>query len=272
MKASEWFLLHFEIHRRSDEWGMIQVFDDGNKRYLSFGTADEQSCQLKHKPLQLQHDYSRAMLASLLMFGEQAPRRMTMLGLGGGSLPHTVHELLPDCQIDVAELRPAVVQVARQYFQLPRSPRLHIHTGDAGAWLDDAEAGQCDWLMSDLFLSDGLDQQQLQTDFLDRCHRHLKPAGWLVLNLWREHRDQADWLNHLKRQFDQVLHATTKDGNWIVWARKADSVDHADGTSATVTESDAKQQAKHWSASVGFNLWQSARPFFKHRQKQPKSL
>ena len=36
-----------EVHRRYDELGIIQVFDDGNKRYLSFGTADEQSCQLR---------------------------------------------------------------------------------------------------------------------------------------------------------------------------------------------------------------------------------
>ena len=40
-----------EIHRRYDEFGPLLVFDDGNKRFLSFGTADEQSCQLKKNPL-----------------------------------------------------------------------------------------------------------------------------------------------------------------------------------------------------------------------------
>jgi len=267
MKASEWFLLHFEIHRRSDEWGMIQVFDDGNKRYLSFGTADEQSCQLKQNPLQLQHDYSRAMLTSLLMFGDQTPQRMTMLGLGGGSLPATIHELLPECEIDVAELRQAVVQVARQYFKLPRSPRMKIHVQDAGVWLDEAEAGQCDWLMSDLFLSDGLDQQQLQETFLARCDRHLKPGGWLVLNLWREHRDHGLWVQQLKDRFPTVLHATTNDGNWIVWARKA-ITSLTDAIPTTVpSDSEAKQRAKELSPQFGFNLWQAARPFYRNRQR-----
>ena len=55
-----------ELYRYYDEYGPLQVFDDGNKRYLSFGDGDEQSCQLKSDPLQLQHDYSRAMLLVLL--------------------------------------------------------------------------------------------------------------------------------------------------------------------------------------------------------------
>ena len=56
-----------EIHRSYDELGPIQVMDDGHKRYLAFGTDDEQSCQLIHQPHLLQHEYTRAILLALLL-------------------------------------------------------------------------------------------------------------------------------------------------------------------------------------------------------------
>ncbi|WP_221793072.1 spermidine synthase [Oceanobacter mangrovi] len=268
MTASEWFLLNFEIHRRIDELGLIQVFDDGNKRYLSFGTADEQSCMLKQDPLQLQHDYSRAMLASLLMFADQSPAHITMLGLGGGSLPRVMHHLLPEAEIAIVELRKAVADIARQFFYLPRNGRLQIHIEEAGEWLDQAEAGQCQWLMSDLFLADGLDQQQLQQQFIERCYRHLAPGGWLVLNFWREHRDEPLWLWQLKQRFPEVLHATTKDGNWILWAQKPLLEDAAEPL--LLSEKTLRQQAKELSTAAKFNLWQAAKPFYRNRQRGPR--
>ena len=42
-----------EIKSIIDEYGLIQVFDDGNKRYLAFGFNDEQGCILKSQPQNL---------------------------------------------------------------------------------------------------------------------------------------------------------------------------------------------------------------------------
>ncbi len=74
-----------EIHRCYDEYGVILVLDDGNKRYLSFGTDDEQSCYLKSQPAQPQADYIRAMLLVLLFV---TPSRIISMGLGGGGAEH----------------------------------------------------------------------------------------------------------------------------------------------------------------------------------------
>lgn len=258
--AADWFVPANEIHRCYDSWGLIQVFDDGNKRYLSFGTTDEQSCLLKSKPAQLQHDYSRAMAALLTLFHvEQAPQQITLLGLGGGSMARSLLDWLPQAQINAVDLREAVGRVARQYFGLPRDPRLQLTFMDAGLYLETHADRQCQWLISDLYLSTGLDQQQLHEQFLDRCHRHLAPGGWLVLNLWREHREHGDWLNQLKVRFPTLLHNTTKDGNWIIWARKPAPTERPLADSRTIRE-----QAQLWSERAGFNLWQVARPFLKH--------
>ncbi|WP_430460857.1 spermidine synthase [Thalassolituus sp. LLYu03] len=245
-----------ELHRRYDEFGPILVLDDGNKRYLSFGTADEQSCQLKSAPLQLQHEYARSMASVLVQFASLSQvQQVTLLGTGAGTMASTLHHVLADAHIDAVDVRAAVFQVAWQYFGLPRGPRLTTHTSDAGFYLRDAQPGHCDLLIADLYLADGLDPLVLQPDFLKACAGHLSDDGWLVLNLWKEHREQTDCLAHLKALFPLVLQTTTSDGNWILHASRA----------AAASKDGARERAKALAAPLGFNLWNSVKGFYRHR-------
>ncbi len=245
-----------EIHRRYDEFGPILVFDDGNKRYLSFGTADEQSCQLKQAPFQLQHEYARCMAAVLLQFDDwQRALSITLLGTGGGTLATTLHQLLPQACIRAVDIRAAVLQVAHQYFALPRSPRLQPQVTDAQQFLQQADAAQAHLIIADLYQAGGLDPLVLQADFLDACQRHLQPDGWLVLNLWKEHREQTDCLLQLKQRFVTVLQTTTADGNWILWASRAAATD----------KKAAQIRSKALSPAAGFNLWNAVKGFYRHR-------
>ncbi|MFL0806234.1 MAG: spermidine synthase [Oceanobacter sp.] len=256
---SEWYQPGQERHRRYDEYGVIQVFDDGNKRYLCFGNADEQSCLLRSRPEQLQHEYARAMLAVLALIDEIEVHEwpVTLLGLGGGTLASALLAVQPQATITAVELRQAVVRVARQYFSLPRTPRLRIEVMDAGAYLRTATAGQARLLVSDLYLAEGADPQQLQQEYLEACWLHLAEGGWLVVNLWCEHRDQAAWLCWLKQRFGQVLHATTSDGNWIIWAQKIEQVVEL----PIQQKKQIRQRCKALSTVAGFNFWRSVKPF-----------
>lgn len=246
-----------ELHRRYDEFGPLLVFDDGNKRYLSFGTADEQSCQLKSHPLRLQHEYARAMAGVLSQMADApaALRNITLLGVGGGTIASVLHHHLPQAEIQAVDVRGAVFQVAWQYFGLPRGGRLHTHTMDASQYLSHTAAGECDLLICDLYQSDGLDPLVLQPDFLALCAAHLQRRGWLVLNLWKEHREQTDCLHHLRQLFPHLRHSTTTDGNWIIWASR-------DGQ--PVARDQARQNCRGLSETLGFNLWNQVKGFYRH--------
>ena len=265
-KPSEWYRPENERHRRHDEHGVIQVFDDGDKRFLCFGSADEQSCQLRSRPTQLQHEYARAMLGVIVLMSEPDSDwqgngvSITLLGLGGGTLASSIHQWLPEAQITAIELRKAVVQVARQYFALPRAPQIRVQVMEASDYLQQAPGSQAQLLVSDLYLCSGADERQLQQDYIDRCWEHLAEGGWLVVNLWREHRDQVAWLSQLKQRFGQVLHATTSDGNWIIWAQKCELVVEL----PIQQKNEIRQRCKALSGRAGFNLWRSVKPFIKH--------
>jgi len=246
-----------EIHRRYDEFGPLLVFDDGNKRFLSFGTADEQSCQLKKNPLILQHDYARAMLGVVIQFPDlNKIKNVTLLGTGGGTIATVLHERLPQAEINAVDVRAAVFQVARQYFSLPRGARLKTFTMDASHYLAGSDEGLCDLLITDLYQADGLDPLVLQKDFLQLCAGHLNEEGWLVINLWKEHREQTDCLQHLKAIFPTLLMNTTTDGNWIIWASRCQTV---------LSRHEAGQKCKKLAEFLEFNFWGQVKGFFRQR-------
>lgn len=189
-------------------------------------------------------------------------QRVAILGTGGGGLARLLHEYYPESLIDTVDLRSAVIQIAYQYFGLPRSKRLSTHVSSAENFLAQQVNNpkinnlKYNLLFSDIYLADGLAAEQLNTDFLMHSRQLLVDNGWLVLNLWKEHRAENVFINHLSDHFNTIATSTTKDGNWLIIASpKAD---------ALLDKTECRRQAKTCSERLGFNLWQYAKGFYKH--------
>lgn len=213
-----------EIFRCYDQYGPIQVYDDGNKRYLAFGSNNEQSCQLKTQPTQLQYEYTRTMLLPLLF--NPVPNSALLLGLGGGSLAGCLYHLFDTIELTTVELRRAVIDVAFSHFQLPQDSRLTIVQAHAGDFLRELEfqnsqnstAKSYDLVFSDIYDASGVDDLQLQERYLDQCRHVLTPDGWLILNYWSEHQGDTEILTALRERFADVRVCTLQSGNWIILA------------------------------------------------------
>lgn len=237
-----------EIHRSYDSFGPVQVMDDGNKRYLAFGSDDEQSCQLKLQPTQLQYEYTRAMLLALLLVDQ--PQKVLTLGLGGGSLAGCIHSHWPQIQVTAVEIRRSVIDIAHRYFQLPLCERLNVIEADAADFLREQEmnpqaGGGFDLVFSDIYGADGVDDLQLQERYLDQCFECLSDGGWLVLNCWREHRGEADFIEVLKERFADVRMCLTQSGNWILLCGRRQ---------AKLSDKQLRQQARELGSELGFSL------------------
>lgn len=207
-----------EIHRSYDDLGPIQVIDDGNKRYLAFGTDDEQSCQLIHQPHVLQHEYTRAIILALLMV---TPKHLTVIGVGGGGLLTALHHLLPDCLLQGVELRREVARLAYKYFQLPKTDNIKMYIGDGLEYLQNEE-GTTDLIIADMYLAEGIDEQQLSQQFIASSYKRLNDNGWLVLNYWLDHKMDEQLTEALQYYFDQIYMCDTGGGNWVIYAGKVD--------------------------------------------------
>ncbi len=149
----------------------------------------------------------------------------------------------------VVELRDAVIKAAYRFFQFPRSKRMTVLTMDASDYLDDESQPQTDILFSDMYGAEGLDLQQTQPWFLERCYESLKADGWLVLNCWNQHRGETEMLETLCELFDDVRVCTTQEGNWVVFAGK-----RASQISASQLKTDAKKLSKKLGYALTANL------------------
>lgn len=229
------------VHRTRDAYGPIEVYDEGARRYLSFGPNDEQSCQLKVAPAVLQHDYCRAMLLPLL--ANPGPRHITLFGLGGGCLATALLRHLKSCRLDVVELRRAVIDIAFSYFQLPDSARLRIHHMDAADYLAAAQPAGSDLVLSDIYGADGLDLRQLDPAFLRRSAELLRPGGWLVINCWNVHRRERELLGELGQLFAEIHTCGTAAGNWVLLAATEP---------LQLGKAELRERARKLSAKLGF--------------------
>ena len=209
-------LPHRTLHRAQDDNGIVEVIEDGVTRTLYFGSRAKQSSMLLGNPQVLVLSYTQAMTATLLF--HPAPRKVLLLGLGGGSLACFLHHHFPESRILAVEQRAAVVEAARAYFALPDDERLRVVTGSALDYLAQPVTETFDLILVDIFGATGMDGELEETDFFPRCRARLGPGGVFGVNLWSTRPNVCR--QHLKamcRSFDdQVLELPLGDcGNLI---------------------------------------------------------
>ncbi len=194
------------IHQSQDQLGNIEVVEDGIYRSMHFGTDAKQSSMLLRDPYQLALSYTRAMCAALLF--QQSPRRILMIGLGGGSLAKFFLHHFPQCHIDAVEFRPEVHRVAQQFFALPQEPRLQLFYEDAGSFVRNAAAEHSDYdlILIDAFLDHGIAYSVIGMSFFDACRDRLATDGVLSMNLWSDDRIHAkDFIDDMAISFDKEV-------------------------------------------------------------------
>src|SRR5262249_16612789 len=65
----------------------------------------------------------------------EAPRKILMLGLGGGSISTYLGRFMPEAAITTVEIDPGVITAAKTYFGLRESERMRYHAGDGRVFL-----------------------------------------------------------------------------------------------------------------------------------------
>jgi spermidine synthase len=170
------------VFAQRDSEGLIEIVDQDGVRTLYFGTRAAQSSMLLYAPATLALEYTRCMLAALLF--QPRPRRILLIGLGGGSLARFLLQYLPQAQIDCVEMRPSVVDLARRYFQLPDRKQLRIHVGDGSEFLRDSTPDSFDLILVDAFDGAGVHESVCPASFYADCRRALTATGVLSTNLW----------------------------------------------------------------------------------------
>lgn len=205
------------VHHSRDKLGSILVVDYRKHRVLTFNTVFEQSKIDRRYPHLPVHEYSRAMLLPAALSN---PQHITLLGLGGGVMASAFLHLYPECRVHAVELREAVLDVAREYFELPESERLTVTIADARHALGGLPAASTDMILADLYSADRMSPAQAQKQFVDLCSRALSSNGWLILNFHRTPDPEGPYFRQLRRLFADLLVFKSKTNNIVIYASK----------------------------------------------------
>jgi spermidine synthase len=230
----------------------VTLSEQGGVRYLHFGTDWVQGAMRIAKPLKLEIDYCKNMMAWLLFLAP--PKRLLQLGLGAAALTKFVLHHCPHTQLDVIEISADVIDICHAAFALPvQHPNLSLYVRDAQRYVAlNSAKGAYAVIQVDLY---DLNAQGPVCDSQAFYH-HLRAAcdptgAVVVVNLFGAHESTPRNLSRMNKAFAGrvVCLPAVEDGNVIAMAFV--------GPQFSQTWSDLRSRAKTIAALYGLNaqLW-----------------
>jgi len=178
------------IHSEKSLYRQIIVYEDEGLRCMRFTrqAGGRQSCIDLKQPQRIVFPYVKMMLAALYLAPQ--PRRVLVIGVGGGTLIGALQRLLPDAQVDAVEIDPAVVRVARDYFGFVPSRHVAVGEEDGRVFVKRAlRAGRrYDLVMLDAFDHEYIPEHLLTREFLEEVKGVMAGDGVLAANTFSSSR------------------------------------------------------------------------------------
>ncbi len=179
-----WSALIRVIYERDSLYHRIIVEDIQGIRYLRFDASYQSGLDL--------HDPKRAVFAYTdylhlgLVFVPNA-KKVLFIGLGGAIAPNRFHEDYPQMTMHIAEIDPAVKEVAEKFFRFKETERMSVFIDDGRVFLR-KRAETYDLIVLDAYYGGrqeiiSLPFHLTTKEFLELARSRLTDQGALVFNL-----------------------------------------------------------------------------------------
>ena len=181
-------------------------------------------------PTVLDFEYMELMSRILGVVRPTGPVRALHLGGAGCALPRAWAALRPGSRQLVAEVDADVAHLARQWFDLPRSPELRIRVGDAADVVRAQRPGRFDVVVRDAFVRGQVPCHLRTAEFVADVHAALAPGGLYLANLAEggplrytraELATLATAFTHLALVTDPAILSGRRQGNIVLVASDA---------------------------------------------------
>ena len=159
----------------------LVVSQDDTCRYLRFGYGRVQGAMGLVDPIGLKVPYT-AYLALGLVFTR--PKRVLMIGLAGGAMVRFLKEYYLEVEVDVVEIDPEVVAVAKRYFGVQNGIHHRIYVEDGRVFVKQTPR-RYDWVILDAFHADTVPHHLTTVEFMEEVKSLLQPQGVVTANIAR---------------------------------------------------------------------------------------
>ena len=166
----------------------VSVIQDGPSRELVFGKVG-----FRHPPqtvVDLRNlnwhvaEYTQMIMAGLLF--KPAPKRICVIGVGGGVVPRALEVCCPGAKIDAVDIDPVVLDVAKKYFYWRPSANVRVYAQDGRSFINWAVVNKqplYDWIVLDAYNDEYVPFHLTTAEFMATVQRMLTPDGVVTANL-----------------------------------------------------------------------------------------
>jgi spermidine synthase len=178
LKRADGRLAHIET-----EYNDIFITKRGRQLTMSFqlkGFDYTESVANLSDPDDLPVKYTQVMTLGLVY--PPAPKKILMIGLGGGSISSYLGRFLPDAEIDTVEVDPGVITAAKNFFGMKETTRVRYLEGDGRVFLNRRKEPY-DLILVDAFHGGYVPFHLLTREFYALVKQRLAPAGAAVFNV-----------------------------------------------------------------------------------------
>ncbi len=191
------------VYEKETLYSHLDVTDSGNIRTLYLNGLPH-SAMYKDDPNELVFTYTKYFQLGFVFNNDV--KNVLFVGGGGFSGPKSFLDTYPDVKIDVVEIDPDVIDVAKKYFSLSSdSSRLGIFNEDARSFLSNTYQ-KYDLIVLDAFSKSYVPFHLMTLEYFEILDKRLTPDGIIVSNLIGTlSGDTSDLLRAVYKTMSQVF-------------------------------------------------------------------
>ena len=191
------------VYEKETLYSHLDVTDSGNTRTLYLNGLPH-SAMYKDDPSDLVFTYTKYFHLGLVFNNDV--KNILFVGGGGFSGPKNFLATYPDVRIDVVEIDPDVIDVAKKYFSLNSdNPRLRIFNEDARSFISKTDQ-KYDLIVLDAFSKSYVPFHLMTLEYFEILDDKLTPNGIIVSNLIGTlSGDTSDLLRAVYKTMSQVF-------------------------------------------------------------------
>ena len=175
------------IHRKDSLYQQILVYKNDSTVSLKFNrrsVAIQSRVDLQN-PREFLLEYTKMSFAGL--FYKPEPKRVLVVGMGGGVIPREMRHYYPDTLIDVVEIDGAIPSIATKYFGFKADDKMKVHVMDGRMYIRRQVRKQnekYDYIVLDAFNSEYIPYHLMTREFLVLVKKALAEDGVIVANVF----------------------------------------------------------------------------------------
>jgi spermidine synthase len=167
------------LFRQDTQYHRITVTEADGVRNLRFDASHQSAIELSDG---LTSSIRYPDYMQLPMAIQPDPKRVLVIGLGGGAVTKRYWHDYPGVLVDSVEIDPVVVDVAKRYFGLPEDPRLRVFAQDGRRFVQTATE-KYDIVVIDAYYADSLPFHLTTQEFFREVKSKMAPDGVVVYNV-----------------------------------------------------------------------------------------